>query len=255
MARLHSGSPITAILYSEGRDVDLVMVRLAHMLLASGVRLSGFVQCNLPRAGRRRCDMALRELSSGEIIGISQDRGPEARGCHLDVSELLRGMQLGRQALAQKPDLLLINKFGKTEGEGGGFRPLIAEAIELGVPVLIAVPWRNIDGWRAFSGELSAEVAIDDLVAGPSGIDASQFSTEHARLDTLYSFEAAGVGGMDSRAPRHQRYPTKDDDIDLFGLMIVASRRPDPANDCGLEMRKTTVASPRTAKPMHGSSA
>lgn len=161
MARLHVKSPMTAILYSEGRDVDPVMARLARTLQACDVRLAGFVQCNLPRAGRRRCDMALQELSSGEIIGISQDRGPEARGCHLDVGELLRGMQLGRQALFHKPDLLLINKFGKTEGEGGGFRPLIAQAFELGVPVLIAVPWRNIDSWRLFSGNSAAEIILE----------------------------------------------------------------------------------------------
>lgn len=182
MSHLNPKSPITAILYSDGREVDPVMVRLSHALQQTGVRMAGFIQSNHPRAGRR-CDMALQEISSGEIISISQDRGPLARGCHLDVSELLRGMQLGRQALAQKPDLLLINKFGKTEGEGGGFRPLIAEAIELGVPVLIAVPWRNIDSWRAFSGELSTEVAIDDLVIGPSGIDPAQRGTEYVRLE------------------------------------------------------------------------
>ena len=85
MAHLNPRSPITAILYSEGRDVDPVMARLASRLAESGVRIAGFVQCNLPRADRRRCDMALQEISSGEIIGISQDRGPLARGCHLNA--------------------------------------------------------------------------------------------------------------------------------------------------------------------------
>jgi nucleoside-triphosphatase THEP1 len=171
MARLHPKSPITAILYSEGRDVDPVMDRLAQALEARGVRLAGFVQRNLPRAGRRRCDMALQEISSGEIIAISQDRGPLARGCQLDVSELLRGLQLGRKALARKPDLLLINKFGKTEGEGGGFRPLIAEALELDVPVLVAVPWRNIDSWRLFSSDMSTEIALETLVGAEMQIN------------------------------------------------------------------------------------
>ncbi len=119
--------------------------------------------CNAPRPGRHRCDMVLQELASGEVIGISQDRCPLARGCHLDISELLRGMELARRALAQKPDLLFINKFGKSEGEGGGFRPLIADAVALGVPVLVAVPWRNIDSWRLFSGELSTEIALEHL--------------------------------------------------------------------------------------------
>ncbi|MBX9911026.1 MAG: DUF2478 domain-containing protein [Beijerinckiaceae bacterium] len=255
MAHLNPRSPITAILYSEGRDVDPVMARLASRLAESGVRIAGFVQCNLPRADRRRCDMALQEISSGEIIGISQDRGPLARGCHLNVSELLRGMQLGREALAQRPDLLLINKFGKTEGEGGGFRPLIAEAIELGVPVLIAVPWRNIDSWRAFSGELSTEVAIDDLVASPSGIDPAQRSFEHVRLDPAHYVGTAGAERMGAKVPQHQRYAMIDDDIDLLGLMIVAPRWPAQVAASGLEMRETAVDSPGSAKPMRSRNA
>jgi nucleoside-triphosphatase THEP1 len=162
VARLCAGTPITAIVYSEGRAVDPLMRDIAQRLQERGVRLAGFVQRNQLRHGRRRCDMALEELDSGDIIAISQDRGPLARGCHLDVGALLRGLELGRLALARKPDLLLINKFGKAEGEGGGFRPLMADAIELGVPILVAVPWRNIDSWRLFAGDLSTEIAIED---------------------------------------------------------------------------------------------
>ena len=220
MARLRLKSPITAILYSEGRDVDRVMARLACRLQASDVRLAGFIQYNLPHAGRRRCDMALRELSSGEIIGISQDRGPEARGCHLDVSELLRGMQLGRQALAQQPDLLLLNKFGKAEGEGGGFRPLIAEAIELGVPVLIAVPWRNIDSWRIFSGDLSTEILVADLVASPSGLDSAQGTAMHTEKSMIPSMQTAGVSVLNATTLPVRGDGMMDADVDILGLMI-----------------------------------
>ena len=160
MSRLRPKSPITAILYSEGCDVDLAMDHIARMLEGSELRLAGFVQRNQPRPDRRRCDMVLEELASGEILGISQDRGPMARGCRLDVSELLRGMELARQALSARPDLMIINKFGKIESEGGGVRPLIAEALDNGVPVLVAVPWRNIDGWRLFAEGLTTEIVL-----------------------------------------------------------------------------------------------
>ena len=40
-------------------------------------------------------------------------------------------------------------------------------AIDRGVPVLIAVPYRNIDPWRAFAGDLAREIHLtgtdDDL--------------------------------------------------------------------------------------------
>jgi nucleoside-triphosphatase THEP1 len=163
MSRFSHGPPITAILYSEGYEVDLLMRRIARLLGGRGVLLAGFLQRNQPRPGRRRCDMILEELASGESIGISQDRGPLARGCHLDVGELLRGLELGRRALLMQPDLLMINKFGKAEGEGGGFRPLIAEALAREVPVLVAVPRRNMESWRLFASELSIEIPAEQF--------------------------------------------------------------------------------------------
>jgi nucleoside-triphosphatase THEP1 len=163
MSRLHPRTPITAILYSEGRDIDPLMQRIARLMESRGGRLAGFVQRNQPRPDRRRCDMLLEELASGETISISQDRGALARGCHLDVSELLRGMELGRRALSMQPGLLIINKFGKAEGEGDGFRPLIAEALDQAVPVLVAVPWRNIDSWQLFAADLSTSIPIEQL--------------------------------------------------------------------------------------------
>jgi nucleoside-triphosphatase THEP1 len=163
MSRLTPPAPIVAILYSDGREVDPVIRRIADRLQAEGWSCAGFVQRELPRPDRSRCDMILEDLVTGVSVVISQDRGPGARGCRLDLSELLRAATLVRAALAEGPDLLIVNKFGKSEGEGGGFRPLIAEAVERGVPVLVAVPWRNIDSWRRFAADLATEHELADL--------------------------------------------------------------------------------------------
>lgn len=165
MSRLQPSAPIVAITYGDGQRVASVMDRIANHLAAEGYRLAGLVQRNVARPGRSRCDMFLEELASGSIISISQDRGRGARGCHLDVEALLSAMARARDALATAPDLLIVNKFGKTECEGGGCRPLIAEAVERGVPVLVAVPCGNLEGWRAFAGELAREYELDELLA------------------------------------------------------------------------------------------
>lgn len=155
--------PLTAIVYTDGRTADRVVGLIADYLTKRGTAVAGFVQRNEPRHDRRRCDMVLEEMSSGERIGISQDRGPQARGCMLDVDELLRAEALAMAALEAKPDLLIINKFGKTEAEGGGFRTLLAEAVTRGVPVLIAVPRRNLDAWRVFAAGLATDFEIEHL--------------------------------------------------------------------------------------------
>jgi nucleoside-triphosphatase THEP1 len=155
--------PITALVYSDSIAADRALRDIAVRLMEQGYRLAGLVQINTTRPGRSRCDMVLEELASGEHLGLSQDRGPGARGCTLDVGQLLVAMETVRAALADNPDLVILNKFGKTEAEGGGFRPLIAEAVEAGLSLLIGVPWRNIESWRSFAGPLAHEIALPSL--------------------------------------------------------------------------------------------
>jgi hypothetical protein len=49
---------------------------------------------------------------------------------------------------------ILLNKFGKTESEGGGFRCVISDALTLGIPVVIGVPRRNLAAWRDYARRL-----------------------------------------------------------------------------------------------------
>ena len=58
----------------------------------------------------------------------------------------------GLWASGARPELLIINKFGKMEGEGRGFRDLIARAAAEGVPVLIGVNGLNRDALADFLG-------------------------------------------------------------------------------------------------------
>lgn len=163
MHRLSPASPIAAIVYSDPGDIYSVMQAIADRLTDRGFVLAGFVQRNMPCPGRARCDMILEELSSGERFGISEDRGPNARGCMLDGDELMKAVASAARALDAGPDLLVVNKFGKTEGEGGGFRELIAGALSRDIPVLIAVPFRNLESWRLFAGEYATEHTIETL--------------------------------------------------------------------------------------------
>ena len=163
MTRLKPSAPITAITYGDGLRITPVLDRIATHLATEGFRLAGLIQREATRAGRSRCDMLLEDLASGEAIPISQDRGEGAHGCRLDVEALLNAVAQTRSALESEPDLLIVNKFGKTECEGGGCRPLIAEAAEYDVPVLVPVPWGNLEVWRRFVGDLAVEFRLEDL--------------------------------------------------------------------------------------------
>ncbi len=163
MHTLKPPAPIAAIIYDEGRRISPLIDTVVTQLRAAGYQLAGLRQINLPQSGQARCDMILEDLASGDTVAISEDRGTGARGCRLDVDALLKAMARARGALVEGADLLLVNKFGKTESEGGGLRPLIVTAMEREVPVLVAVPLGNLGGWRAFAGELAVEHQLCDL--------------------------------------------------------------------------------------------
>jgi len=165
MSALRATTPITAIVYGDGARIAPVIDAIIDELTAGECRLAGLVQRDRVRAGRSRCDMLMEDLTTGETMAISQDRGEGARGCRLDVEALLNASERVLKALATSPDLLIVNKFGKTECEGGGCRSLIVEAVELGIPVLVAVPYANLDAWRGFTGDIAAEYLLDGLPA------------------------------------------------------------------------------------------
>jgi hypothetical protein len=63
--------------------------------------------------------------------------------------------------LTEAPRLLVVNKFGKIEADGGGLRAAIALAVDSAIPVLVGVPARNLARWRAFAGELAVELPAE----------------------------------------------------------------------------------------------
>lgn len=162
-----SDSPIAALVYADGIYPDRAIARAIEPLRDRGIALAGAIQietADLP--GQHPCDMLLEDLASGDVVAIAEERGKEARGCRLDVGILTEMAEAVANSLqANAPRLLVVNKFGKIEADGGGLRQAIAEAVALGIPVLVGVPARNLDRWRAFAGPLAVE-----LPAEPSAI-------------------------------------------------------------------------------------
>ncbi|MCB1361426.1 MAG: DUF2478 domain-containing protein [Rhodobacter sp.] len=140
---------------------DRLLADVAARLSAEGWRLSGVVQVNTDRPGSRRCDMDLRVLGRGEVVRISQALGEASQGCRLDPEGLETAVALVETTMAPLPRLLILNKFGKAEVEGRGFRALIGEALAQGVPVLLGLKRDNLPGFEAFAQGLGQPVAAD----------------------------------------------------------------------------------------------
>lgn len=141
---------------------DRLLSDVARKLLSEGIQVRGVVQTNIERPGRSKCDMDLIVLPHGPEVRITQDLGDNARGCRLDSGALEQAVFHVEATLHGRVDLLIINKFGKRESEGRGFRSVIGDALERGIPVLAGLNALNDADFCRFAGEL-AEYLPDDV--------------------------------------------------------------------------------------------
>jgi hypothetical protein len=142
-------------------DTDLILQGLAADLLHRGLRCCGAVQINSGRADAGPCDMDVRVLPEGPVLRISQDLGPFARGCRLDPAALEVAVGLVSTRLAEGADLLILNKFGKHEAEGRGFRDVIAQAVAMDVPVLVGLNALNRAAFEDFAAGLAVQLPAE----------------------------------------------------------------------------------------------
>lgn len=163
---------------TETGQTNRLLADLAARLMARGVRLCGSVQIDSPRPGQTRCDMDLRLLPDGATLRISENRGAGAGGCQLDPGALEAAVAAVTHRLAQGADLLIVNKFGKQEAEGAGFRALIAEAVAAGIPVLVGL---NAAGAASFAE--FADGLAEPLPAEADALDRWAMAAIAARAD------------------------------------------------------------------------
>ncbi len=138
-------------------ETDLRLSRLADALMARGMAVAGAVQTNSDCPDTGGCDMDLRVVPDGPVIRISQRLGEGSKGCRLDPGALEMAVaEVGRRMTGAR--VLILNKFGKHEAEGRGFRDLIGEALSEGIPVLVGVNTKNIGAFEAFAGDVAERV-------------------------------------------------------------------------------------------------
>ena len=154
------------VLADQTGELNRALAATAQALIEQGVRVVGTTQTDTPRPKTHHCDMDVLVLPDGPILRISQDLGEGAQGCRLDTDALERAVGLTLPRL-EGAELLIINKFGKHEAEGRGFREVIAEALSLDIPVLVGTNALNVEAFQAFcDGEATCLPADTDALLG-----------------------------------------------------------------------------------------
>ena len=143
-----------AYVIAPGRGkTNLLLAGVAEALGKKGLSLCGTVQLDTERAEEHHCDMDVLVLPDGPKIRISQFLGTDARGCKLNPEALETSVGQTEERLKAGADLLIVNKFGKQEAEGRGFREAVGEALARDIPAIIGVSEGSRDAFMQFVGE------------------------------------------------------------------------------------------------------
>ncbi len=149
---------LAAVIYRSGFRIDDFLHRIADRLRDDGVRIAGALQENTNDVPGFCSAMTVVDLTSQARFRISQELGPDAQGCRLDARGLAEIAPLLERAVSPDVELVIFNRFGRAESEGGGLRSAFARALEAGIPILTAVREPYLEAWSQFHGQLGTDL-------------------------------------------------------------------------------------------------
>jgi len=152
-------SLLTAIKFQRGFNIDARLTQICTLLSDNGLTVGGLIQEN---SCGDVSSVQLVDIRSQEKFDIWENRGLHASGCRLDEAGLQGSAKVIEQAIFDRVDMLIINRFGRAESEGKGLREYFAQAIDAGVPVLTGVRDTYIDSWHQFHGGMAHELISTD---------------------------------------------------------------------------------------------
>lgn len=152
---------LAAISYDRGFDIDSLLVTACEKLARRGVRLGGLLQISTGGKGGCASTVHVVDLRTNTAFDIWEERGTCARGCRLDEGGLAAASHAIDQAIADRVELVIINRFGRAESLGRGLLNSFSLAVCAGLPVLTAVRPPYDVAWASFHGGFGCELRAD----------------------------------------------------------------------------------------------
>lgn len=173
---------VAAVIYGMGEAarIDELLAGLSRKLRDEGFSLAGTVQHNMDEAGRPCSDMHIEDLATGRLLNITNPLRI-GDGCRLDATALEDVAGIVAEGLERPVDLVILNRFGKQEIAGNGFRAMMEGAVAREIPLLTVLNGVHRNAWDDFAAGM-AETLPPDATA-----------IEHWCRATLNEKSAAGT--------------------------------------------------------------
>jgi len=149
---------IAAIVYRPGQATRPVLDALVAHLKSQGMAVHGLLQEATPDHGVDAID-----IHNGVHIPIKRPTRYELdhKLCSLNLSQLAEATMVLRRALEQHADVVVVERFGKTERDGGGLADDLLALMAGGIPTFVTVPETLLPAWQHFSGDLGVVLSCD----------------------------------------------------------------------------------------------
>ncbi len=152
---------VAAVIYGmgEAQRVDEMVAEVALRLRCEGYALAGAVQHNTDEDGRPCSDMRIEDLSTGKLMDITNPQ--RGAGCRLDATALEDVAGIIAGGLEREVDLVILNRFGKQEISGNGFRAMMENAVAREIPLLTVLNGAHRPAWDGFASGMAATLPPD----------------------------------------------------------------------------------------------
>ncbi|MFT3666711.1 DUF2478 domain-containing protein [Piscinibacter sp.] len=148
-----------AIVYDTSQDVDALLAEVVEDQRRRGRRVRGLLMTRSAPGPGCAAEMVMVDIASGQRYLVSQPLGRDSAACRADPQGFARAGGVLRAAASEAPDLVVCNRFGKLEAEGGGLRAELLEILSRDIPLLTSVSRSLVDEWQRFTGGASQLLA------------------------------------------------------------------------------------------------
>ncbi|HEY6335552.1 MAG TPA: DUF2478 domain-containing protein [Alphaproteobacteria bacterium] len=141
------------VLYAPGSPKSQLLLAFARELRARGWRTGGVVIDTLYDDAGQKFGLDLIDVANDARLPLAR---PDTEGVAigrwvLDPAVLAEGDARIRQAVAERAELIVVDKFGPLESGSGGFMCALRAALGSGLPLLVALRGEFLDGWDGFA--------------------------------------------------------------------------------------------------------
>lgn len=152
MSQTQEAVPVAVLICDDSAVLYELLTGVVAAIRGLGIPVGGLLQRRGAVQSNGKGSLWLEDLLTGRSLRLDEDRGSAATACVVDTDALAQAAAMVRNAIDTGVHIVIVNRFGSFEVQGGGLRAEIADALCLGAGVLIPVRRARLPDLEAFLG-------------------------------------------------------------------------------------------------------